>query len=193
MTMKKVLMMMTLLLVMTLSACESETPDPQPSQDSDPNACVVGEDCESEIETPASELMDWEIIPFADSLDYVDGTAILFYSFDDCPYCKEAIPVLDEIVKDGDIKIYYVHTERSQREAGDPDYDRIYGYFKDVIEADGEDAIYMPSVFFIKDGEVVGYHVGTVDGHDPSVALMSDDQKAKLHDIYLGYYDLLKD
>lgn len=184
-----------LAVLMLLVGCDTDTakPSPSPSTDTDMNACVFGEDCDSDDDTPASSLMDWPVIEFADSLDYVDDTAILFYSFDDCPYCKEAIPVLDELVKDSDVKIYYVHTSRDQRTEGDSDYDRVYAYFKDTIEEAGYDKLYMPSVFFIKDGEVVAYHVATVESHDPSVAKMTDEEVQELKNIYQNAIDLLVD
>ena len=187
-------LLVTLLSVFILMGCTTTTTEPSLTPDSteDIGACVFGEDCTTSEETPASELMDWEIISFKDSLDYTDGTAILFYSFDDCPYCKEAIPVLDEVLENEDIKIYYVHTERDEREAGNSTYDEVYAYFKDTIEAAGYDSIYMPSIFFIKDGEVVAYHVGTVDGHDPSVSTMTDEQVAELRSIFEDDIALMK-
>ena len=190
--MKKIII--SLLALLMLAGCTNQEPSPSPSETSDTlSGCVFGEECETdESEEPAaSTLMDWDIIEFSDSLDYVDGTEVLFYSFDDCPYCREAIPVLDELIDEYGYDIYYVHTERDQREAGNDDYDRIYAYFKDVIEAAGEDAMYMPSVFFIKDGTIVGYHVGTVDSHDPSVSKMTEDEVRELSDIYRGYLDLM--
>lgn len=187
-------LLVTLLSVFILMGCTTTTSEPSETPDSteDIGACVFGEDCTTSEETPASELMDWEIISFKDSLEYTDGTAILFYSFDDCPYCKEAIPVLDEVLEDEDIKIYYVHTERDEREAGNSTYDEVYAYFKDTIEDAGYDRIYMPSIFFIKDGEVVAYHVGTVDGHDPSVSTMTDEQVAELRSIFEEDIALMK-
>ncbi len=191
--MKKIII--SILLVLLLAGCTTSQeiePTPSPTTSSLPG-CVLGEDCDTgETEEPAaSTLMDWPIIEFADSLDYVDATAILFYSFDDCPYCREAIPVLDELMSEYDYDIYYVHTERDQREEGNEDYDRIYSYFKDTIENAGYDSMYMPSVFFIKDGAIVGYHVGTVDSHDPSVAKMTDEEIQELTDIYREYLDLM--
>ena len=189
--MKKLLIVLVALLM--ISACSSQTTESEedPTDESEIAACVLGQECETEEDTPNSELMDWPIIAFEDSLDYVEGTAILFYSFDDCPYCKEAIPVLDELVSETDIAIYYVHTERDQREAGNEDYDRVYAYFAEVIENAGYDTLYMPSIFFIKDEEVVAYHVGTVDGHDPSVATMTDEQITELSDLLASYIELL--
>ena len=50
----------------------------------------------------------------------------------------------------------------------------------------------MPSVFFIKDGEVLGMHVGTVDNHNPKEALMNETQVAELSTIYTNYYNNIK-
>lgn len=193
--MKKVLIVLaSILMIVSLSACDK----PDPIETKDPvntthGACTFGEDCNNEDDKNTSELMDWEIIAFKDSIDYITGDMILFYSFDDCPYCKEAIPVLDEVIKENDVKIYYVHTSRDERNAGNDAYDQVYNYFKEVIEASGYDKLYMPSIFFIKDGQVVAYHVGTVDGHNPSEAKMTQAQIDELKDIFIQDIKLIKD
>lgn len=180
--------LIVLIMCLMLCACSNETV--KPSND-DINACDVLNPCDSTLSS-ADENLKWEKIGLLESLDYVEDTVILFYSFTDCPYCIEARPILEEVLNDNDIPVYYVDVARDERNIENENYQAVYNYFKEVIEGQGYDKIYMPSVFFIKDGEVKGMHVGTVDDHNPKEALMNEKQVLELKTIYTNYYNDIK-
>ena len=172
-----------LLMALSLTACQNQT-----SATDDVNACDFGDDdCESEVR--ADEGLIWDKLTLKESLDHLDETVILFYSFTDCPYCLEARPILEEVTKGSDIPIYYVDVKREERDSGNADYETLFNHFKDALNKEGYDKIYMPCVIFLKEGELVGLHIGTVDGHDPSVAKMDEDQSIELKNIYQAFYD----
>ena len=180
--MKKIMILMMCLM---MCACSNETVNP--NNDQDINACDVLNPCDTTLSS-ADENLKWEKISLLESLDYAKGTVILFYSFTDCPYCIEARPILEEVLEGSDIPVYYVDVAREERNVDNENYLAVYNHFKDIIEGQGYDKIYMPSVFFIKDGEVLGMHVGTVDNHNPKEALMNETQVAELSTIYTNYY-----
>ena len=182
--MKKIILV--LLLLFGLCACQSE-------MQKEINACGVGdENCTEENEGAAANLI-WDKLTLKESLDHLtDEKVILFFSFDDCPYCKEARPILEEVGKDEAVKIYYVDVKREERNEDNADYQQLYAYLEKELTEQNYDKVYMPSVAFIENGELIGLHVGTVDGHEPSKAEMTDEQKSELRSIYQNYYDGLK-
>ena len=184
--MKKIMILMMCLM---MCACSNEAVNPNNNQDI--NACDVLNPCDTTLSS-ADENLKWEKISLLESLDYAKETVILFYSFTDCPYCIEARPILEEVLEGSDIPVYYVDVAREERNVDNENYLAVYNHFKDIIEGQGYDKIYMPSVFFIKDGEVLGMHVGTVDNHNPKEALMNETQVAELSTIYTNYYNNIK-
>ena len=42
-------------------------------------------------------------------------TAVFYFGYPDCPWCKEAVPILKEVAKQFHDKIYYVQTRDSQK------------------------------------------------------------------------------
>lgn len=51
----------------------------------------------------------------------------------------------------------------------------------------GEKRLYAPSVIFIKDGEVLGIHVSTVESHKSGFDEMTNEQEKELYGIYEDY------
>lgn len=117
-------------------------------------------------------------------------TGIIYFGANWCPWCRNAIEVLEESAKDMDLDtIYYLDMDKvrnvwevknkklvkTQEEA-----DGYYELLKSldsvlnketykVQDKDGkeydtkEKRIYMPFVIAVKDGEIISTHVGTVD------------------------------
>ena len=57
----------------------------------------------------------------------------------------------------------------------------------------GEKRIYAPTVIFVKDGEVLGLHVSTVDTHLSGYDKMTKEQKEELYSIYEEYILQIKE
>lgn len=109
-----------------------------------------------------------------DVIKALDGkkTFTLYFGFDTCPWCIEAVPVLNEAAKEYQTKVLYNNT-RSEV----PDYEK-------VVNRLGISKLYVPYVLFIRKGEVVKTNLGTVDGHDATTAKMTAAQRQELLDIY---------
>lgn len=145
------------------------------------------------------------------------GTGIIYFGFPECPWCRNAIPVLINTASEYSIKqIYYFnaydirdtkHLDESGNivtdKEGTTEYYRILELLSDKVSVynglndDSIKRLYFPTVVFVKDGKVVNLHVSTVDSQeDPSIAL-TDNQKSELEKIYTeginDVYDILCD
>ena len=138
-------------------------------------------------------------------LEVIKNGGIIYFGFDECPWCRNALPVLIEAAREKEVsEIYYydikgIRDELVLNEEGmievmkekSEDYQLIYDALYDslnIYEGLNDDTIkrlYAPSVFFIKEGKVMLMHESTVESQkDPSV-MMSDVQQHQLKDIYI--------
>ncbi len=123
-------------------------------------------------------------------------TFVAYFGFANCPWCNDAISVLNAEAKKKQINIYYINTRPNRwvkANSGIPDYDLLLkkvGQFLGKNE-EGNAYLYVPFVFFIKDGDVIFAHQGTVDGYEPEFIPFSDELKEQLKEKYLQGFSLL--
>ncbi len=112
--------------------------------------------------------------------------AVLMIGFDACPWCIDLSPVLSAVVEEMGLNdlAYYFNTrpdglkDNDYRYGEDPDYLKLYERLLPFLEDDK--TVYAPTVAFIKDGEVKGVHVGTLDGHDAHERDLNDEEIEEL-------------
>ena len=136
-----------------------------------------------------------DVKDFLQRLDQKE-TFVAYFGFADCPWCNDAISILNAEAKAEGINIYYINTRPTKDVKANceiPDYDllveRVGEYLTENEE--GEPYLYVPFVFFIKHGDVVFTHEGTVDGYDPGFMPISDELIGQLKETYLQGFELL--
>lgn len=142
------------------------------------------------------------------------GTALIYMGFNECPWCRSAVPILINTAVSSDVdKIYYLDVTDIKStiildaknkvqvtKKGSEGYYKIMELLDEYLSdyyltgsngkkiATGEKRIYSPTVVAVRDGVVVGYHTGTVDGHvkdsEGVLPSMTEDQKLKLTSTY---------
>ena len=121
-------------------------------------------------------------------------TFAVFFGFSNCPWCREAMPLLNEVAKENGRKVYYVNTRAKEGITSNTeidDYDLLVENLGEFFpyDNDGIRHLYVPFVFFIKDGVVVSYHEGTTDDHDATERKMTPEEQDELISIYEeGFY-----
>ena len=126
---------------------------------------------------------------------FEEGTGIVYFGFPECPFCQEIVPILDGITVDNDIERIYYYNPRQIREDNPEEYQKLLELTKDYLEYtddDGELMLYVPDVYFVKDGEILGNHISTSKYHDDLVheqeewIELTTNEKAEIKNIYLG-------
>ena len=151
-------------------------------------------------------------IGLEEAIDIIkNDTGVIYFGYPSCPWCRNAVPVLLDAASSTSLDtIYYVNAYniRDVKELdddgnivttneGDRLYDDLLKVLDDILDPYtltldngevidfGEKRLYVPMVLFVKDGEVVSYHLSTVDSQeDPSISL-NDSQRDELYNIYL--------
>lgn len=210
--MKKLLSILFILLI--LVACSSTnsevTTNTREDNTSGETACGLESDCDDEDEEYYA-LKD-KNISMARVLEIFENKedAVLYFYFNACPWCKELGPILSDYlalnddlnaitysinVRPDDVKDTDLRYKNDDGEYNDPDF----GIFKETYvldylnEYDGSDTFYTPTLIFIKDGEIVYFHVGTIKGHDASEEDLTQEQVEELKKEIEEYYSIYKD
>ncbi len=99
---------------------------------------------------------------------FESGSGLIFLGFQQCPWCQQLAPLVDEAAKaEGLDKIYYLDI-RHARETNDDTYKKLVEKLKPHLRTDenGQPRVYVPDVTALKDGHIVGHFLQetTVDG-----------------------------
>lgn len=119
-----------------------------------------------------------------------NGTGILYFGYNTCPWCRNIVSPLIDAAKNNDIDIIYyadLHKLNISLIRGKL-YKILDSYLRDDDE--GKKVLAVPDVYFIRNGKIVGHHLGTVDSYRNPYDGMSKKQKKELLEIY---YDLIKE
>lgn len=121
-------------------------------------------------------------------------TFVAYFGFTDCPFCTQAMPVLNEIAAENHTAVDYIDVRADSAWKSNKDincYDEIVDRIGYLFEQeDGGPHLYVPFVVFIKDGEAVQDHVGVTDDYTPGTEI-TEEQKAVLSDIYRSGFEAL--
>ncbi len=123
-------------------------------------------------------------------------SGIFYLGYPSCPWCIEALPVLNEVAKENDVYVAYVRTRDDQKELiyTEEQKQKLISLTSAYLEKndDGEPQLFVPFVLVVKDGKAISGHVGTVDGHDAHERTMKDEEKEALHKIYMEMLNEMK-
>lgn len=127
-------------------------------------------------------------------LNIIDnGTGVIYFGMPICPWCRNMINILIDSAKESGINTIYYYNPKEIRDQNTTEYQELVQKLKDYLNTDtatqketdanfdaSKKRVYMPDVFFIKNGKVLGHHLGTLDEQeDPKIPLTAD-QKQKL-------------
>lgn len=116
--------------------------------------------------------------------------------FSNCPWCNTLFPYLNEVAIQRGATLGYLDTRANpewQSNIDIDDYDLFAERFGSVLDedADGIPHLYVPHVFFIKDGQLVDDHAGTVSGQENASDELSAEQQEELRTILNAGFDAL--
>lgn len=149
-----------------------------------------------------------------------EGTGILYFGFADCPWCRTLLPVLFKTMDNMSIsRLYYLNigsirdtlvlNEKNKvevKEEGTQGYYKILEAMDSVLDpyylttSDGKKVdtkkkrLYAPTLVGVKNGEIVGIHVGTLDsqenGYDDLTTEQEEELSKVLQELFNKVYDL---
>lgn len=121
-------------------------------------------------------------------------TGVIYFGFPGCPWCRNMIPFLFEAAKNNNIDTIYYFNPRNVKKSDNDEYNKLKEILNEYLSEDenGQKVLYVPDVYFIKDGKIVGHHLGTVDSQaDPTISL-TEEEKNELLDIFNELFEKIR-
>ena len=113
-----------------------------------------------------------------------EGTGIIYLGYSTCPWCRNAVPILIDSIKENNVdKLYYVDTHEVNLDNVNDELYKILDQYLDTDD-DGNKRLGVPAVCVVKNGKIKGYHTGTVKSYKNPYLGMNDEQKKELKEIY---------
>ena len=152
-------------------------------------------------------------IPDENNIEYIDstrakqiltnGTGVIYFGFPECPWCRNLVPTLIDVANEnGQGKILYLNNKEerdikkldeegniaTEKEGTDNYYEILNLLGENASTYNGlEDEtikrLYFPTVVFVKNGEIVAFHEGTVDSQEDASVMMTVEQQKELKKI----------
>ena len=176
-----------------LFACASSSAPANPtSLDQYEASDMSGYECAAGYEQPYC-FVDMTVDDIAREVEA--GSTFAFYSgFDTCPWCGVMLNSLNDAAIEAGAKVGYLDTRADPSWSSNLDidgYDTFVELFGSALDEDddGKKHLYVPHVFFIKDGKLVYDHAGTVPGQASPSDALSDEQLEELKGIYRQGFD----
>lgn len=119
-----------------------------------------------------------------------DGSSVVYFGFKDCKWCQSYAPILNEVAKENGFDTIYYCDIKKDRKDNTESYQGLVEILKDHLydDDDGNKRIYVPDVYFINKGEIVGHNndTSTEEGTDVEeyYSMHKEDLKNKLTELF---------
>ena len=133
-----------------------------------------------------------------------EGTGVVYLGYPECNGCRNAVPMLLEAASNQGLDtIYYLNAldiidstfldENCKVITGTDEYYDLIEIFGSYYSKDTETTFeytrvfFFPTVVFVKDGEILGIHMGTTGSQTNPNEGLTEEQKIELFNIYMDY------
>ncbi|MCL2110131.1 META domain-containing protein [Microgenomates group bacterium] len=109
-------------------------------------------------------------------------TGMIFFGFPTCPWCQTMLPELMEMAKEMKVEKILYYNPSELRDSGSGDYAKLLGYIGEYLNSDeeGNPRLFVPDVYFVREGEIVGHHLGTLESQTDVNRPLTEEQKTEL-------------
>lgn len=121
------------------------------------------------------------------------STFVLFVGYEDCPWCNALLPSLDEAAAWHGVPMLYIDARANPAWKSNMDidgYDTFVSLFGNRLQTDGDGRkhLYVPHVFFVKDGVVAEDHTGTVPSQENPGDALTQGERDELEGVLDGKF-----
>lgn len=144
---------------------------------------------------------------YEDIFEALENTAVIYFGYPECPWCRSLVPLLIQASKKvGMGKIYYINMKEErnvlyledgkiiEEKPGSEGYNTLLSKLDAILptyeglEEDSIKRIYVPYVLFVKEGEVVATHTGTLDTQENPYTSLTEEEKTELLSILVDKF-----
>lgn len=124
-----------------------------------------------------------------------NNTEIIYLGFPTSPWCKELVPILNDVAKENNIKRILYYNFKEIRSSNTKEYQDLVELLKDYIKVvdDEEKQIYAPTIIFTQKGKIIGVHEGTLSSHNATERKMTEEEIVELKNILSSNIKLMNE
>ena len=138
------------------------------------------------------------------------GTGVIYLGYPECPWCRNLVPIMLSAAAEAELEtIYYLNIKEDRdllmldsngeiivEKEGNKKYFQLVEVLSDILEEyiltdidgntvdTGNKRIFVPLLVYVKDGKILGHHLGTLeDQEDPFIELTDRQQEELLMDL----------
>lgn len=114
------------------------------------------------------------------------GTGIVFFGFPSCEWCQKFAVLLNEAAKEYDVEqIYYVDIKYDRKNTTEK-YTKLLEVIDEYL--DEERDVYVPDVYFVKNGKILGHNNETATFDDVKIAeYYTEENRSRLKQNLIEY------
>lgn len=120
-------------------------------------------------------------------------TGIFYFGFPTCPWCRNIVEPLLKVAKEQNVKIYYMNP-REVRAENSLVYQQLLKKLSGNLQKNenGEETLYVPDVYFVKNGKIIGHHMGTVESQTNPYQKINKSEQKELENLYTNLVKKIK-
>ena len=141
---------------------------------------------------------------YKEIFNVLDNTGVIYFGFPECPWCRNAVPVLlDAAQETGIDKIYYMNNLKDRdiktlkegniitEKEGTKNYNKLLKRLDGKVSVynglndENIKRLYFPTVIVVKNGKIVDYIEGTVDTQKDPYKPLSKKEEKELKEKYI--------
>lgn len=126
-----------------------------------------------------------------------NGTGILYIGMPECNWCRNMLPILIEAANETKTDTILYYNPKQIRTDNTSEYQEIVSLLNPYLSTDtttqketdtnfdkNKKRVYMPDVYIIKNGKILGNHAVTLDSQKDSKIALNESQHQELKTIY---------
>lgn len=140
------------------------------------------------IEYSISKDNPFEYVTIDQVLDILENkSGIIFFGNSDCEWCVASVKILNQALTYKNVDKVYYYNPKNIREKNTEKYKKLIELLGDNLEKDenGEAYLYLPDVYFVKNGKIIGHNNDTATMSGTVDEAMNDKNKKELKNKYL--------
>lgn len=125
------------------------------------------------------------------------GTGVVYFGMPECNWCRTMLPILIDVANENKIDTILYFNPKQIRADNTPEYQKLIEILKNYLSTDtstqketdsnfdkNKKRLYMPDVYVVKNGMIIGNHADTVNSQEDPKVTLTDSQQIELKKIF---------
>lgn len=129
---------------------------------------------------------------------FSNGTGVIYFGMPECNWCRAMLPTLIEVANEKNIDTILYFNPKQIRSDNTEEYQKLVKLLEPFLKTDtttqketevdfdkNKKRLYLPDVYIVKNGKIMGNHADTVDTQEDPKIEFTDSQRTELKNIFI--------